>query len=420
MWTWIVLARCLLEIGCLIKTMKILTGQKDNRGNILQYFTVVAMLTVSIYINFYNGNSLFQMFYYFGIFIIFKRCYGMGVIDALIYMIFCFLIVGVLELLVYVPCNLIYLFFVGNGDCSVIVVLLTFLICFFVERKGVIVSDKRIFDNCKEKINLQLICIVLVVLSIFIVSLLRFDKGMSWDEGIYLSATVFMFIMLVYKYSGYRMEIDYHRRYADKYGEVITELRERQHKFMNQLDSIYALCKIYDNYDELVQHQAAKLDNLRRYMMPGKILILERPLVVAHLYTKLCEAEEKQIDVHTDFSCSLENVNIPDIFLIEILGILLDNAMDEVLDRKKNEKIRVTITDDGNKICISVGNEHEKIPYKDYSRFFKSGYSAKGDGHGVGLPYVKKIVDKYHGHIQVGNVMYGADNYFVVSIYLKR
>lgn len=70
MWTWIVLARCLLEIGCLIKTMKILTGQKDNRGNILQYFTVVAMLTVSIYINFYNGNSLFQMFYYFGIFII--------------------------------------------------------------------------------------------------------------------------------------------------------------------------------------------------------------------------------------------------------------------------------------------------------------------------------------------------------------
>ncbi|RKI42277.1 GHKL domain-containing protein [bacterium D16-51] len=420
MWIWIVLARCLLEIGCLMKTMKILTGQKDNRGYILQYFIVVAMLAVNIYINFFSGSSLLQMLYYLGIFCIFIIRYGMGVIDALVYMILSFLIVGVLELLVYVPCNLIYSYFYGNGDCSFIVVLLSFLICFFVERKGIFVSNRRIFDNYKEKINLQFICIVFVVLFIFIVSLLRFDKGMSWDEGIYLSAAVFMFIMLVYKYSGYRMEIDYHRRYADKYGEVITELRERQHKFMNQLDSIYALCKIYDNYDELVQHQAAKLDNLRRYLMPGKILILERPLVVAHMYTKLCEAEEKQIDIHTDFSCSLEHVNIPDIFLIEILGNLLDNAMDEVLTRKRNEKIRVTITDDGNKICISVGNEHEKIPYKEYSRFFKDGYSVKGEGHGVGLPYVKKIVDKYHGNIQVGNVMYGTDNYFVVSIYLKR
>ncbi len=243
---------------------------------------------------------------------------------------------------------------------------------------------------------------------------------MSLQEGIYLSIALFMFLMMVYKLSGYQMEIEYHKRYADKYGEVITELRERQHKFMNQLDSIYALCKIYDNYDDLVYHQAAELDNLRRYLMPGKIFILRRPLVIAHVYTKLCEAEEKQIEINTDFSCSLEYIDVPDIFLIEILGNLLDNAMDEVLARKMHEKIKISITDDGNEICISVGNEHDKIPYKKYSRFFEEGYSAKGEEHGVGLPYVKKIVDKFHGHIEAGNVMYESNNYFVVSIYFKR
>ena len=134
----------------------------------------------------------------------------------------------------------------------------------------------------------------------------------------------------------------------------------------------------------------------------------------------LCEAEEKQIDVHTDFSCSLEHINIPDIFLIEILGNLVDNAMDEVLARKKHEKIRVAITDDGNEVCISVGNEHEKIPYKEYSNFFKNGYSSKGNGRGVGLPYLKKIVDKFHGRIEIGNVIFNITNYFVISIYFKR
>lgn len=94
--------------------------------------------------------------------------------------------------------------------------------------------------------------------------------------------------------------------------------------------------------------------------------------------------------------------------------------MDEVSARKKHERIRMEIIDDGNEICISVGNEHEKILYNEYNQFFKDGYSSKGDDCGVGLSYVKKITDKYHGHIEVGNVIHGKENYFVVNIYFKR
>ena len=284
----------------------------------------------------------------------------------------------------------------------------------------IFVINRKWLDSYKEKINVQFLIILFALLLAFIIGLIKFGNGLSWGEGVYLPIALFMFLVFIYKISAYQMEIDYHKRYANKYGEVITELRERQHKFINQLDSIYALCRVYDNYDELVRHQTEELDSLRKYLMPGKLLILERPLVVAHIYTKLCEAEEKQIDIHTDFSCSLEPMDVPDIFLIEILGNLLDNAIDEVTARKKQEKIRIAITDNGEEICLSIANEHDKIPYDKYSRFFQEGYSEKGNNRGVGLPYVKKIVDKFHGRIEVGNIIYRLENYFIVRVYFKR
>lgn len=416
----VVLLNCLLEMGCLVEIVEALTGKKARREKVLQYVIVIFILGISVYINLCDGNRLLQLLHYVGLFVIFKLRYGMDVIDTVTYAILAFLIGGALELLIYVPYNLICHFFQVEGDYSVFVVLIAFVTCCMINKKKLIILNGKWFDLYKKRINVQFLILLFVFLLSFIISLVKFGKGLSWGEGVYLSVALFMFFVLIYKISAYQIEINCHKRYADKYGEVILELRERQHKFMNQLDSVYALCKIYDSYDELVHHQMIELNNLKKYLMSGKLLILERPLVVAHIYTKMCEAEEKQIEMQTEFSCSLENIDVPDIFLIEIIGNLLDNAMDEVSEREKHERIRMEIIDDGNEICISVGNEHEKIPYKEYSLFFKDGYSTKGESRGVGLPYVKKIVDKFHGHIEIGNVKYGSCNYFVISVYFNR
>ena len=65
--------------------------------------------------------------------------------------------------------------------------------------------------------------------------------------------------------------------------------------------------------------------------MPAKILILESPLVVAHVYQKMYEAREAGIDMELDLRCGLQDLKIPEIYLIEVLGNLLGNAMDEIL-----------------------------------------------------------------------------------------
>lgn len=86
--------------------------------------------------------------------------------------------------------------------------------------------------------------------------------------------------------------------------------------------------------------------------------------------------------------------------------------------RKKNEEICFKISFIDEKVCISVSNEHDKIPYNTYSQFFDKGYSQKGENRGLGLLYVKKIVRKYNGYIEIGNIKRSQKNYFEIRIYL--
>lgn len=208
--------------------------------------------------------------------------------------------------------------------------------------------------------------------------------------------------------------------YFSVYGEAIQEIQERQHKFTNQLNAIYSLCLLYDNYDDLVQKMQEELDNLKKYTMPAKLLILENPIIVSHVYQKMCEANKSNIELKMNFSCGLDTIDIPEIYMVEIIGNLLDNAMDEVKSRRLGEKVYFVVFQSEEGICIQVCNEHEKIPYSKYKEFFKRGYSSKGKGHGVGLAYVKKIVHKYRGDIEVGNIVMNNQNCFSVKIIFKE
>ncbi len=153
--------------------------------------------------------------------------------------------------------------------------------------------------------------------------------------------------------------------------------------------------------------------------MPDTMMVLGRPLVIAHIYKKMCEAENMGIVMKTQFSCSLKDINIPDIYLIEIIGNLIDNAMEETISRKLNENIFVSISTDIEEVCIHIYNEHSRIPYSVYNKFFEQGFSTKGDRRGAGLPYVKRIVNRYGGRIEIGNTEFNGKNCFSVFIYFK-
>ncbi len=411
----VVLINNLLEIGALLKIVEAFIGHSKRKMSTI--IMLLVMLGTSIYINMFGGSRLFQIVHYICIFCWITVQYEIKWIQAMIYTVLSFLFVGVLELIIYIPCSLFSNCVTTKIDFSILIVLITFSICDIIEKKGIIFQGKIQSQYSYTNINIYLVIVALSIIISFMIQMIGFNKGMSLSEGIYLSISAIMLLILFYRMVRYQTEIEYHKKYQAKYGEVIAEVRSRQHKFLNQINSIYALHKIYDDYDQLVERQAEELDRLRQYIMPNKILILDRPLIIAHIYNKLCEAEDKNIEIDTVFACSLYEMKIPDVLLLEIIGNLLDNAIDEVHSRKKNERIRFSIIQIDGKVCISVGNEHEKIPYFEFQKFFSEEYSSKGEKRGLGLPYVKKIVKKYKGRIDVENIEYDDKNFFTINIY---
>ena len=151
--------------------------------------------------------------------------------------------------------------------------------------------------------------------------------GEDFWEVIYLAAVLFLYIGMAYRLSLCSAGIEVYKEYLDKYNEVVAVIQARQHKFMNQINAIYVLFELYDNYEDLVAKQKEEIENLKQYIMPDTMMVLGRPLVIAHIYKKMCEAENMGIVMKTQFSCSLKDINIPDIYLIEIIGNLIDNAI---------------------------------------------------------------------------------------------
>lgn len=352
-------------------------------------------------------------------------CYGMIILNSLWYYHFsvmdsiCFcaagiVFTGICEMILSVPLRLLTGKSGFGRGVPAIAAVLAFIACCLVRRQGGFLLVKR-FEWLKESILYRTGVMLGGVVAAAVVVWGR-RMGMDAVGGFYFVAVVLAVVCAAYKISIYYYEWKVRREYFEAYKNMIDMIRNRQHKFMNQLNAVYLLFELYDNYEDLVREQAKELKSLKEYMMPNRLLVLERPLMITHVYQKMCEATDKGIDLQISLSCSMQEVSVPDVFLIEIIGNVLDNAMDEVLMRGKGEVVYLFIFREQGRVCIHICNEHEKIPYDVYKNFFRRGYSSKGENRGLGLPYVKKIVDKYRGSIEIGNEEIQGKNCFCVKV----
>jgi len=104
---------------------------------------------------------------------------------------------------------------------------------------------------------------------------------------------------------------------------------------------------------------------------------------------------------------SVEYLNVWEVYplqgyeLVEVMGNLLDNAFEAILNSEETDDRQVILTigtEEGKKV-LQVENTGEKILSKDLDNIFNKGFSTKGDNRGYGLYNVKKIVNKYDGKI---------------------
>lgn len=164
--------------------------------------------------------------------------------------------------------------------------------------------------------------------------------------------------------------------------------------------------RLYDNYDELVAKQKEFLGRIWDYELPTDAIVLEEPAVVALIYEKINEAIEEGIEVHTIFSCSMLYRGVSDVIWVQILGTLLDNAIEAEEEFDGQKKMWIEIQEQkGNagKVSIYIANACYKKSQDELEQLFEYGYSTKGEGRGIGLYDVKMLVHKNKGDLIVQN-----------------
>lgn len=231
-------------------------------------------------------------------------------------------------------------------------------------------------------------------------------------------------MLCVVKQRGKRVELKEQtvKECEENFQDMIIQIRRRQHEFDNHLNAIYGMHLTINDYDELVKKQNEYCDRMLEVNKYNKMISCQSsPIILGFLYGKFLEAENQNITIIPHIVIEKAQCKIMQYELIEVLGILIDNAVQAVTDNEcVRRKIKVEIIEYKERVEITIENICNHIPINILSRFFDKGYSTKGKNRGLGLYNLAEIAKKSRSEISVENVMKDNENWLSITLRIPK
>lgn len=185
--------------------------------------------------------------------------------------------------------------------------------------------------------------------------------------------------------------------YIDEISKQNEEINQFRHDYLNILSSLESYLEEGDlqaltvYYQQTIQPtrtlflaNASKLSALQK---------IDHPAIRGIFMTKLLLAQEKGISVHLEMTGKIIfPKHVFDLNLIRILGILLDNAIEEVDALGKGE-LAVAFFQEKDALVILIQNT-VRNPVEPLYQLKKQGFSTKGKGRGHGLSTVDELMSQ--------------------------
>ena len=175
--------------------------------------------------------------------------------------------------------------------------------------------------------------------------------------------------------------------------------------------------------DKLVKQllELMKLEYGKREFNDNKFNIVELEKEVIRKSTVMLE--EKQVEIELELSEEI-NVMADDFYIEQVISNYITNAIKNVkqVNGKKYIKIENQVNVEKNKVRVSVFNTGDNIPEEDLDRIWKRFYKVdesrnrQDGGTGIGLSFVKAIMENYQNSYGVINKEDGVEFFFELEL----
>ena len=281
---------------------------------------------------------------------------------------------------------------------------ITLLVVFYIREK---------LDNSKYKISLLNIKIAImgVVSLCLIFIVIKEVKEQAYISEVYktcIYAIIISFVICsififrdIIKEMSEKKKLEIRCQYNDILEEYLERIRSREHEYKNHLNAIYTMLEIgtSDEIKDLVKKYIEKNQSSGSI---SRLMYIKNPILKEVLYSKLCEAEKKDIHMEFEIKSNLDNTKLSEEDIVVVLSNLLNNAIEAAKDSRE-KKIKISIEEycvkDKIKQCIKVKNSGNNLKKIEINKIIQKGYSTKGEGRGFGLYNIQQVVTKYKGNM---------------------
>lgn len=179
-------------------------------------------------------------------------------------------------------------------------------------------------------------------------------------------------------------------QYAETVRSQYQEIRQIRHDIKQHLDTVRGL-QLEGNIDgaqKYISEITSKLDHIEMFMDVGN------DFVNAILNSKLSVAKSKGIEVMCSSQSNISGINEYD--LCNLIGNMLDNAIEAAEKTGDNAVVEVSIRSDKHKLMITVANSISQSVLDNNSKLKTTKKDA--ELHGYGVRSIKTTAEKYDGN----------------------
>lgn len=192
------------------------------------------------------------------------------------------------------------------------------------------------------------------------------------------------------------------RMLEEAYGQLEAlngTLRKQRHDFMNHLQVVFSLLEL-NEAAEAMKYVENVYGDIQK---TGSVLKTAIPAVNALIAAKRQDCADKGIALEIAIASGWQGLPVPGWEMCRVLGNLIDNARDALLEDASNpaKRISLSIDETPGAYAFRVANNGPAIPPAIQRSIFQMGFTTKSDGHGSGLSIVEDILREYSGEIRV-------------------